>query len=242
MPLSEDDVDCVGMEESEEEPRLVVDGEVEDVVVSVTEYDDSGVEGVDASLEAGEVEVGIEEGAGTPVNHVEVTVDVDVSVSVPSEDDGRGVVVGVDESLLTGREDVADEACVLLSPVDQYDVLLLLPGRLVEGTPSLDEGGKSLVGDNGVELVDVEASVGSELADVVEDSATESVDCVLVGDTGTELEAAVSVVDPELCGSVEDSVAESVDCVLVGYSVVATSLVASPDVTLLETEDEEVAP
>ena len=58
-------------------------------------------------------EIEVNEGEGTPVNHVELTVDVSVSVA---EDDGRVVVVGVDMSL-AGRE-VVDEACVL-SSMDQ---------------------------------------------------------------------------------------------------------------------------
>lgn len=117
---------------------------------------------------------------------------------------------------------------------------MLLPGRLVEGIPSLDDG-KSLVGDNGVELVDVEASVDSEVPGVVVDSVTESVDCVVVEGTGTGLEIGEVVVDSELPDIDEDVVADSCDCVLVEYSVVEISLVRSADDTLLAIEDEEVA-
>lgn len=117
---------------------------------------------------------------------------------------------------------------------------MLLPGRLVEGIPLLDEG-KSLVGDNGVELMDIETSVDSEVPGVVIDSVTESVDCVVIEGTGTGLEIGEVVVDSELPDIAEDSVTDSGDCVLVEYSVVDISLVTSADVTLPAIEDEEVA-
>lgn len=117
---------------------------------------------------------------------------------------------------------------------------MLLLGRVVEGIPSLDEG-KSLAEDNGMELEIVGVVVDSEVPGVVEDSVTESVDCVPVEDTGIELKTVDAVVDSELPGNVEDPVTDSVACVLVEYSVVDIPVVTSPDVTLLPIEDEEVA-
>lgn len=115
---------------------------------------------------------------------------------------------------------------------------MLLLGRLVEGIPSLDEG-NTLAEDKGMKLEIVGVVLDSEVPGVVEDSVTESVDCVPVEDNGIELEVFEAVVDSELPGAVECTVTEY--CVLVKNSVVAISLVTSPDITLLSSDDEKVA-